>query len=90
VQSKAKTVSEYLKELPDDRRADLTVVREVILKNLPSGYKEGMGYGMISYFVPLSKYPKGYLDQSDVPLPYISLASQKKTYGALPHVFLWK
>jgi hypothetical protein len=37
-----------------------------------------MGYGMISYFVPLSKYPKGYLDQSDVPLPYISLASQKK------------
>ena len=33
---------------------------------------------MISYFVPLSKYPAGYLNNKKTPLPYISLASQKQ------------
>jgi len=77
MQSKAKTVDEYLKSLPPDRRIAIERVRSTILKNLPSGYEEGMQYGMIGYFVPLSLYPKGYLNKRDVPLPFASLASQK-------------
>lgn len=77
MQSKAKTPKEYINELPEDRRAAIKAVRAVIKKNLPSGYKEMIQYGMITYVVPLTTYLKGYLDEKDVPLPYISLASQK-------------
>jgi len=38
VQSKAKTVEEYLAELRADRRHALFVVRDVIRRNLPEGY----------------------------------------------------
>jgi hypothetical protein len=77
VQSKATTVSEYLESLPEDRRKELSKVRSVIKKHMPKGYKETMQYGMISYVVPLSIYPKGYLNKKDVPLPFVSLAAQK-------------
>jgi len=77
MQSKVKTVAAYLAELPPDRRAAIEKVRDVILKNLPNGFKEGMQYGMIGYCVPLDLYPKGYLGQKNVPLPYAALASQK-------------
>ena len=54
MQSSAKTVQEYLKELPADRREAIKVVRGVILANLPKGYEECMSYGMIGYVVPHS------------------------------------
>ena len=38
MQSKAKTVKQYLAELPEDRREAISAVRDVILKNLPRGY----------------------------------------------------
>ena len=81
MQSSAKTVTVYLKELPLERRAVIEMVRAVILKNLPKGYEEVMQYGMISYVVPLKTYPKGYLDKKDVPLPYAALAAQKNFYA---------
>lgn len=77
MQSKAATVEEYLAELPEDRREVIQAVREVILKNLPEGYEEGMQYGMIGYYVPHSIYPSGYHCDPKQPLPYASLASQK-------------
>ena len=36
--SNATTVEQYLAELPEDRRAAISAVRDVILKNLPEGY----------------------------------------------------
>ncbi len=77
MQSKAKTVSEYLAGLPDDRREAIQAVRAVILKNLSKGYQEGMQYGMIGYFVPHSVYPPGYHCDPKQPLPFAGLASQK-------------
>lgn len=77
MQSKAKTVAEYLTEMPEDRRKSISKVREVILKNLPAGYEETMLYGMIGYVIPLTVYPKGYLGQKDVPITYAGLANQK-------------
>jgi uncharacterized protein YdhG (YjbR/CyaY superfamily) len=74
VQSKAETVDEYLEELPDDRRAAISKVRAVVRKNLPKGYRERVGYGMITYEIPLEKYPDTYNGQ---PLCYLGLASQK-------------
>lgn len=77
MQSQAKTVKQYLDELPADRRAAIETVRAVILKNLPAGYEEGMQYGMIGYYVPHSVYPPGYHCDPKQPLPFASLASQK-------------
>jgi len=72
--SKAKTVDEYLAELPEDRRAEIAIVRKVILANLPDGYQEMMQFDMIGYVVPLERYPMTYNGQ---PLMFAALASQK-------------
>ena len=50
----ASTVAQYLAALPADRRAALSAVRKVINENLPKGYEEGMQFGMIGWYVPLS------------------------------------
>jgi uncharacterized protein YdhG (YjbR/CyaY superfamily) len=77
MQSKAKTVAKYLAELPPDRRAAISAVRAVIIKNLDKGFEEVMSYGMIGYVVPHKLYPAGYHCDPKLPLPYAGLASQK-------------
>lgn len=77
MQSKATTVAQYLEELPADRREAISAIRDVIRKNLPRGFEEGMQYGMIGYFVPHKLYPAGYHCNPEQPLPFASLASQK-------------
>ena len=72
--SNANTVEEYLAELPEARREDVEGMRKIVLDNLPDGYQEAMQYGMISYIIPLQRYPKAYNGQ---PLAIFSLASQK-------------
>src|SRR5438477_10131011 len=71
------TVVQYLSALPADRRAALIAVRKLINENLPKGFEEGMQFGMISWYVPLSMYPAGYGENPKVPLPFLALASQK-------------
>ena len=75
VRSAAATVEEYLLELPPDRREGIQAVRQVFLDNLPPGYVETMNWGMITYEIPLDRYPKTYNKQ---PLMYAALASQKR------------
>lgn len=76
--SNAATVEAYLEGLPEDRRAVVAAVRDVILDNLPEGYVETMNWGMISYEVPLARYPDTYNGQ---PLGYAALAAQKRYYA---------
>ncbi|MBI1223789.1 MAG: DUF1801 domain-containing protein [Bacteroidetes bacterium] len=89
MQSTASTPAEYLASLSDERRPILTAIREVILKNLPDGFKEGMGYGMLGYVVPHSLYSEGYHCDPKLPLPFISLASQKN-YISLYHMGMYE
>jgi uncharacterized protein YdhG (YjbR/CyaY superfamily) len=63
----ASTVAQYLAALPADRRAALSAVRKTINENLPDGYEEGMQFGMIGWYVPLSVYPAGYGENPKVP-----------------------
>jgi hypothetical protein len=72
--SDAATVAGYLRELPAERRAVLAAVRAVVRKNLPAGYRETMNWGVISYEIPLARYPKTYNGQ---PLCYAGLAAQR-------------
>lgn len=76
--SRATTVEEYLAELPAERRAVVAAVRDVVLRNLPPGYEETMNWGMISYEIPLARYPTTYNKQ---PLAYAALAAQKSYYA---------
>ena len=78
VKSAATTVEEYFAELSPERRDALSTVRDVVLRNLPDGYEEVMDFGMISYVVPLSAYPKTY---NGHPLMYAALADQKNHMG---------
>jgi hypothetical protein len=79
VSSAARTVDEYLQSLPPDRRAALSAVRDVINARIPPGFEEAMGYGMMGWQVPLSRYPDTY---NGMPLAYAGLAAQKH-YNAL-------
>ena len=78
MQSKAATVDDYINELPEDRKKVISELRKVIKENLPNGFKECVGYGMIGYVVPHSRYAEGYHANPNMPLPFINIASQKK------------
>ena len=77
MQYKASTPDEYIAQLPDDRKVPMNKLRNVILENLPKGFEETIGYGMIGYVVPKSIYPDGYHCDPKLPLPFMNLASQK-------------
>lgn len=77
MQSKATTPEAYMKELPEDRKAAFTKLRNIIKKNIPKGFEERMSYGMIGYVVPHKLYPKGYHCTPELPLPFANIASQK-------------
>jgi len=76
--SNAATVDEYLNELPEERRAIMAAVRDLIVRNLPAGYTESIGFGMICYGIPLERYPDTYNGQ---PLGYVALAAQKNYFA---------
>ena len=75
--SEAKTPAQYINELPADRKEALSELRNVVLKNIPQGFKEVMSYGMLGYVVPHEIYPSGYHCNPKLPLPFVSIASQK-------------
>ncbi len=94
--SKATTVDEYINAAPDDRKEALQKLRNVILDNLPEGFQECISYGMIGYVIPHSIYPKGYHCSPELPLPFLSFASQKNSINiyhmgmyANPELYNW-
>ena len=68
------TVDEYIANLPPERQASISAVRDAVRRNLPAGYEEGMQFGMIAWYVPLERFPDTYNGQ---PLGLAALASQK-------------
>lgn len=77
MQSKAATVADYLKSLPEDRRVAVAAVRDAVRRHLDKDVEEGMSYGMIGWSVPHRVFPQGYHCNPKQPLPYAGLASQK-------------
>jgi hypothetical protein len=77
MQYKATSVEDYIDQLPTDRKEPMTKLRNTIFKNIPKGFEETIGYGMIGYVVPHSIYPDGYHCMPNLPLPFMNIASQK-------------
>lgn len=88
MQSNATTAEAYITEMPEERQDGFRKLRNAIKKNLPKGFKEVMQYGMISYVVPHSIYPAGYHCTPELPLPFLSIASQKN-FIAVYHMVIY-
>lgn len=84
----AKTFEEYIELLPDDRKKVIEKLTDVIRENLPEGFEESTGYGMIGYVVPHSIFPTGYHVNPKEPLPFLGIASQKN-HVALYHLGIY-
>lgn len=68
----------YIEQVDEKWRESFAKLVEVVESNLPEGFEESMYYDMVSYVVPLSTYPKGYHVTPNTPLPFISIAAQKR------------
>jgi Domain of unknown function (DU1801) len=86
--TESNVVEQYLENVQSTHKESIIKLRSVILKNLPVGFEETIGYGMIGYVVPKSIYADGYHCNPKLPLPYINLASQKN-YISLHHIGLY-
>lgn len=84
----ASSPEDYISQLPEERKAPMTKLHNLIKDNMPEGLESGMGYGMPAYFVPKSIYPPGYHCKPFPPLPFINIASQKN-FIALYHSGLY-
>ncbi len=80
--------AEYIAAIPEDRREAFTRLRETIQENIPDGFRESMGYGMIGFAVPHDIYPAGYHCDPKQPLPFVGIASQKN-FIALYHMGIY-
>jgi|JI9StandDraft_1071089.scaffolds.fasta_scaffold21158_5 uncharacterized protein YdhG (YjbR/CyaY superfamily) len=87
-QAKEISPDQYVNSLPEDRKEAITQLRKIILKNIPKGFQEAISYGMLGYVIPHTLYPAGYHCNPELPLPFISLASQKN-FIALYHMGMY-
>lgn len=74
VSSHAPTVAHYLAEIPEERKADVTALVDLVRKVLPEGYEEVMAWGMVGYQVPLEISGPTYNGQ---PIGPVAIAAQK-------------
>ena len=72
------TIEGYLVGLLPERREVITAVRALVNARLPDGYVEAFNWGMISWEIPLSRYPATHNRQ---PLALLALAAQKNHYA---------
>ena len=88
MQIKANNPTEYIAQIPEERIPFFEKLRTTISENIPDGFEEQMSYGMIGYVVPKSIYPNGYHCDTNLPLPFINIASQKN-FIALYHMGIY-
>ena len=74
-------IKTYIDSLEVDRKHPMIELIDVVEKNIPNGFEKIMNYGMPSFVIPHSIYPKGYHVTPDLPLPFIGIASQKNHIG---------
>lgn len=81
-------IESYIDQIDAKRKEAYIKLYEVIQEHLPSGFEPVLQYGMPTFVVPLNTYPKGYLNRTDEPLPFISIGVQKN-HIALYHMGLY-
>jgi hypothetical protein len=79
MQYQATSVTDYIAQIPQERKTIFQNLHETIMQNLPDGFVDIINYGMIGYVVPKTLYPSGYHCDTQLPLPFAALASQKNS-----------
>lgn len=82
------TTTDYINQLPEERKETIKKLVHLFRKSLPIGFEETMSYGMVGFVVPKSSYPNGYHCDKSLPLPFINIGSQKNFIG-LYHMGLY-
>jgi len=78
----------YFDDLPEERKAPMLQLWQVLTDNIPAGFEARMCYKMPSFVIPHTVYPAGYHCDPKLPLGFISLASQKN-YIVMHHMGLY-
>jgi hypothetical protein len=81
-------VEEYLRSIAPERKEVFQRLHDTILSNLDPQFDVVMSYGMIGYVLPHTVYPAGYHCDPKLPLPFVSIASQK-SHMALYHMGMY-
>lgn len=84
----AKDIDDFLSKIAEERKPAMVKLLEVINKNIPDGFSHQLSYGMPGWVVPHSTYPDGYHCDPKLPLPFLSIASQKN-FIALYHMGIY-
>ena len=71
-------IKQYIANIPTEHRDKFIRLMEVLRENLPDGFEETESYGMVGYVVPHAIYPDGYHCAPKLPLPFLTIACQKK------------
>lgn len=71
-------IDQYIDRVESKWKDSFKTLKEVMDQHIPIGFELKMQYDMPSYVVPLATYPDGYHCKKDTPLPFISIAAQKK------------
>ena len=82
------TTTDYINQLPEERKETIKKLVHLFRKSLPIGFEETMSYGMVGFVVPKSSYPNGSHCDKSLPLPFINIGSQKNFIG-LYHMGLY-
>ena len=82
------SLSSYINELPPEHKKVINKLHKTILEHLPKGFEGTLSYGMIGHVVPYKIYPEGYHCNSELPLHFINLTSQRN-HISLYHMGLY-
>ena len=77
-------IQEYINSLASEKKDVVKKIISVIQRKLPKGFNEQMNYGMPSWVVPHSTYPKGYHCSPELPLPFLSQI-EEELYSIIPY-----
>ena len=80
----------YLLNKDEDLVSLFKSLDAIVMETIDNKVEKIMQYGMPAYVVPLKLFPKGYLDDPNQPLPYISIAIQKNYVSLYNMCFLVK
>lgn len=78
----------FIEQLPEERKEAVIRLRTIVLKKLPKGFIEIIHPNSLEYVIPHSLYPPGYHCNPKLPLPFISILSQKSVL-AIHHMGLY-
>lgn len=84
----AATIEEYFERIPEERKAPMKQLWQVVCDNIPAQFEPVLSYGMPGFVVPHSVYAAGYHCNPTLPLPFMSMASQKN-FVAFYHMGLY-